>query len=580
LAARHVNPRARVSQKRSLQRGGGQTIDFPLVKRELSGHCMAHVKILTIDGERTVELKALTSVGRLPSNSVVVRGNAVSKEHCTIEHRPQGFFLKDLQSRNGTFLNGARVTTEVLLKNRDEIILGQSDVKILVEDTSLAQSSGPRLKSLMAEDAHVELQDAPHAIGTEIPLNLEGFLPYHRVASNEAQLSMDYERLRICYELSRSIAVERDTGRLLASILDNLRRIVRAERGAILIRQPDGSLTVGASQRSDGNAGHIRVSLSIVRQAMDTRVTLLTEDAVQELLLHGGGNTSDSDSSVMALMKNNVRSAMVVPLLHDDTVLGAIWLDSSTESQFTRWDVDLVSGIASQASMFIHMNILARKVEEELIARERLSRLLSPNIAEEVASGRLEVKKGGQLISHGTIFNSDIRGFTRMSESTGPQMLVDMLNDYFERMVEVVFRHEGTLDKFMGDGLMALWGAPVWYEDGDVRSVECALDMLDALRSFNADRVGQPALRIGIGIHTGPMVAGYVGSSKTLSYTAIGDSVNTSARLCGIAAEDQILVSEPTLARLDNRYRFDELPPASLKGKEKPLRIFAIRGRR
>jgi len=156
-----------------------------------------------------------------------------------------------------------------------------------------------------------------------------------------------------------------------------------------------------------------------------------------------------------------------------------------------------------------------------------------------------------------------------------------MLNEYFEHMVEAVFKYEGTLDKFMGDGIMALWGAPVVHPDDPTLSVDCALEQLEVLARFNQRRQdrGLLPLGMGIGIHTGQLVAGYIGSSKALSYTVIGDTANTSARLCGIAQSGQIIVSEPTLVRLGNKYLVEELPPAHLKGKEKPFRVFDLRGR-
>jgi adenylate cyclase len=232
--------------------------------------------------------------------------------------------------------------------------------------------------------------------------------------------------------------------------------------------------------------------------------------------------------------------------------------------------------------MFIEINILGRKVEAEIVNRERFSRLLSPNVAQRVMSGELEVKKGGQLVEQCTVFNSDIRGFTRMSEGAGPQDLVEMLNEYFEHMVETVFKFEGTLDKFMGDGIMALWGTPVAHPDDALRCVECAVEQMDTLGRFNRRRMenDQPPLGVGIGIHTGQVVAGYIGSSRALSYTVIGDTANTSARLCGVAAAGQILVSHATLQELHNKFDAEELAPAQLKGKEKPFRVFNITGPR
>jgi len=146
-------------------------------------------------------------------------------------------------------------------------------------------------------------------------------------------------------------------------------------------------------------------------------------------------------------------------------------------------------------------------------------------------------------------------------------------------MVDTLFKFEGTLDKFMGDGIMALWGAPVRHPDDALRSVQCALEQVEVLGQFNRRRMEKnlAPLAVGIGIDTGPLVAGYIGSSKALSYTVIGDTANTSARLCGVAAAGQVLISEATLNRLGGKFEVEELPPAQLKGKEKPFRMFDIK---
>jgi adenylate cyclase len=169
--------------------------------------------------------------------------------------------------------------------------------------------------------------------------------------------------------------------------------------------------------------------------------------------------------------------------------------------------------------MLISNTLLAHKVEKEMLTRERFSRLLSPNVAEQVISGKLDIKKGGIRVPVATVFNSDLRGFTRMSESTTAEKMVELLNEYFELMVETIFKFEGTLDKFMGDGIMAFWGAPAYHADDAVRSVQCAIEQLDVLDQLNSHRVsvGEPPLAAGIGIHTGALISGYVGSSKSLS---------------------------------------------------------------
>jgi len=420
-----------------------------------------------------------------------------------------------------------------------------------------------------ASATRIDVNDQARAIGTQIAATKK-FLPHEEIASNPQQLAADYERLRLSYELSREIALERDLPTLLNKILQNIFRFVQADRGVIFLMGTKGQLEPHASLRRDGTDAPISVSSTIMNHVVQERATVLTHDAAMDF----------ASSKGKSMILHRISSAIVAPLLHDDEILGALWLDSETLAQFQPKDLEIVTSIAGQAAMFIEINILARKIEEEIVNRERFSRLLSPNVAEKVMAGELEVTKGGTLVSECTVFNSDIRGFTRMSDGAAPETIVEMLNEYFEEMVEVLFKYEGTLDKFMGDGIMALWGAPVQHPDDPIRSVMCGLEQMELLKRFNKARVegGRPALAVGIGIHTGPLVAGYIGSSKALSYTVIGDTANTSARLCGIATAGQVIVSETTLSRLKNRFEYEELPPANLKGKEKPFPVFNIKG--
>jgi adenylate cyclase len=416
----------------------------------------------------------------------------------------------------------------------------------------------------------VNVHDQARAIGTQIAAIQRGFLPFDQVRDNAQQLAADYERLRLSHELSREIALERDLPTLLNKILLTIFKFVRADRGVIFLMDSTGELVPSASLRRDGTDAPISVSSTIMNHVITERATVLTHDAAMDFAASKG----------KSMILNRISSAIVAPLLHNDDILGVLWLDSETLAQFQQKDMEIVTAIAAQAAMFIEINILGKKIEQEIVHRERFSRLLSPNLAQRVLSGELEVKKGGQLVEQCTVFNSDIRGFTPMSESARPESLVEMLNEYFEHMVETLFKYEGTLDKFMGDGIMALWGAPVAHPDDAVRCVSCALEQMSVLEAFNRrqSELGQPALAVGVGIHTGPLVAGYIGSSKALSYTVIGDTANTSARLCGIALGGQILVSEQTLAQLGQRFEVQELPPAQLKGKEKPFRVFNVTG--
>ncbi|MBI2392615.1 MAG: FHA domain-containing protein [Deltaproteobacteria bacterium] len=417
----------------------------------------------------------------------------------------------------------------------------------------------------------VEVQDQNRAIGTQIAAVQKGFGPFDQIAHDPQTVRDDYERLRIAYEVTRELVGERDIDTVIQKILAACFKFVRADRGVIFLME-DGNLVPRCNRRRSGGEAPVVVSSTILDHVKTNRTAVLTNDAAMDF----------ASSKGKSMILNRISSAMVVPLIHNDTLLGVLWLDSEQLAVFNQKELELVTSLAHQASMFVENALLAKKVESEIVTRERFSRLLSPNLAQQVIAGKLDVKLGGSQLNECTVFNSDIRGFTRMSDGAQPQGIVDMLNEYFELMVEVLFKYEGTLDKFMGDGIMALFGAPVSHPDDPIRSVQTALEMMDVLGQLNRRRLsrGESALAIGIGIHTGPLVAGYVGSSKALSYTVIGDTANTSARLCGIAEAGQIVVSETTAARLGNRFDLAELPPAKLKGKERPLRCFDVKSER
>jgi len=219
----------------------------------------------------------------------------------------------------------------------------------------------------------------------------------------------------------------------------------------------------------------------------------------------------------------------------------------------------------------------AAKMERDAATRERFRRLLSPDLAEMVVSGALTVEKGGEG-RIATVLFVDIRGFTSLSAKANAADVLQLLNEYYEVVVEVVFRHEGTVDKFIGDGMMVIWGAPMSHRDDPYRAVRAALEMMRALETFNYNRISQGAtpIAVGIGINTGPVVAGYLGSSRTMSYSVIGDTVNTAARLCGAAQPGEIVISEETCLLVRNSFQTKALAPLNLKGKGDTVRAYSV----
>src|SRR5205085_2692382 len=230
-----------------------------------------------------------------------------------------------------------------------------------------------------------------------------------------------------------------------------------------------------------------------------------------------GDERFQSSHSIIAL---GVRSAMAVPLLSgDEAVKGVMFLDSRERiAAFTTKDLEVLSAVAAQASVALENSDYARELEHEATQRAQLARFLSPALVEQAARGAIDLEKGGKLTEL-TILFMDIRGFTAMSERMPPQEVVSMLNEYFEIMVDVVFDHGGILDKFIGDAIMALFGAPVNKPDDPMHGVQAAVAMQRKLAELNAARVAadKPPIKAGIGVHTGTVVVGNMGSSKALS---------------------------------------------------------------
>lgn len=218
-----------------------------------------------------------------------------------------------------------------------------------------------------------------------------------------------------------------------------------------------------------------------------------------------------------------------------------------------------------------------KKMEKDAITRTRFQRLLSPDLAEMVVSGDLTVEKGG-VDRVATVLFIDIRGFTSLSENAKASDILTLLNEYYEVLVEIVFRLEGTVDKFIGDEMMVIWGAPVDHLDHAERAVKAALEFNEALSRFNENgqKKGRSEIKTGIGISTGPLTAGYIGSSKTMSFSVIGDTVNIASRLCSIAKPGQILVAENTRYAVNKKLSFTMLEPVHLKGRGQPVNVFSV----
>ncbi len=506
-----------------------------------------------------IELREETSFGRLPGNVVQIATSDVSKHHARIVLDPSGnFLIEDLGSLNGTFVNGERVTRQEL-QHGDEIRIGP---RHFVFNSQVEEST---------DDHEVELMTSgsdENVVGFEF--DAPEFLPADQLQDVQA-LRKDYERLRLAHEIAREVSGELDPDVFLPRILDRSMVLLRANRGVILLAEPSGEL-VPKHVRQSASASTIPISRTILAKAISERKAVLTSD----LRLDERFSLSSSVSNM------GMRSSMTVPLLHGDLLLGAIHLDSTVfANSFQEKDLDLLMVIAWQAATALQNAQLAAKLQHEARTRSELQRLIPPNVVEQVVSGELSLDRAGKR-SQITMLYADIRGFTAMCERTEPEEVVRMLNEYYGLMVDVVFRSRGAVDKFVGDQIIALFGAPIESAEAPIFAVHCALEMQRTVEEWNRRRVesGLEPIHIGVAVNSGEVITGAVGASRTLQYTAIGDAMNTAARICELAGANEILVTRAVYSRVKQFVDGEERRPVELRGKRDPLALYRIIGPR
>lgn len=291
------------------------------------------------------------------------------------------------------------------------------------------------------------------------------------------------------------------------------------------------------------------------------------------LILAAGALTG----GILSRIDSQLYSAITVLLLAVAAV-GAAWL-ALTRGVVIPLAAPLLAILAAWGTVTVLDYLEERR--RSVMLRATFGRYVSPQILEYLLENPDKVELGGTRRDM-TILFSDIRGFTTISETSEPEDVVEMLNEYLTSMVEILLRHEGTLDKFIGDAVMGFWNAPTDVENHATKGVLCAVEMIEETTRLREkwEKEGKPAIRIGIGLNTGEAVVGNIGSERVFGYTVIGDTVNLAARLESTTKNygADIIISESTLERLDKRFDIVYLDEVKVKGKDKAVRIFQVRG--
>ena len=281
---------------------------------------------------------------------------------------------------------------------------------------------------------------------------------------------------------------------------------------------------------------------------------------------------------------NDDGSLLCVPVMHNKRAIGVLSLRHKKTKGFDQNQMRFFSLVADQIATAVILFRLYDQMLKEEKHRSVLSRFFSKTVTEKILDSEENLRLGGERKSV-TILFADLCGFTAMSEGLEQNEVVEILNVFFSYTIPIIFKYDGTLDKLMGDGVMAFFGAPLSHEDDPLRAVQAAIEIVMALKESNIQTRDRnwPPLEVSVGISSGEVVAGYIGSEDHFTYTVIGDPVNVAQRLESIAASNEILISKRVRDEIQERVSEVEglksltsLPAQKLKGKEKAIEIYRV----
>jgi adenylate cyclase len=522
--------------------------------------------------------RPMSVLGRHEESDIVVLDRRASRRHAQIEMTGGSFFVEDLASRNGTYVNDEAVTRRQL-KDGDEITI--CDTKFVFRDPQQRPASASSAgvfdpaavrRSMVTLMPDAGIQGSVNAVmdvevtGSPSPASTAG------IVADPAQRTRN--SLRTIWSVANALVTIHDLQELLEEVMNQLFKIFpQADRGFVMLREGETdqlqAKVIRSRGQKPGETVEIHISSGVVKEIMSNRKALLVSDA----------QSDERFSDRLSIVNFQIRSMIVAPLIVRSEILGLIHIDTTSRSQgFTEQDLELLTSIAPQVAVAIKNAQLIKQVELEAERRSGLQRYLSPDLVELIMKKEISLAPGGRAC-RGTAFFSDIIGFTRMSERMSPNEVVDRLNRYFHVMEEIIFRRGGTIDKFGGDSIMAFWGVLVEKEQSVLDAITAAVEMQNALNAFNfaMANTGADVLKMGIGLNTGDLVAGNIGSEQKVEYTVIGDSVNVASRIESKAGRGQVFVGESTFRGAARDVAAVRLPAVEVKNKSGVVQIYSIR---
>lgn len=379
--------------------------------------------------------------------------------------------------------------------------------------------------------------------------------------------------LETLLEVSQALNQEHELSKLLERIMDYAIPTLNAKRGFLMLRnEGTGALEVSVARGMGGDLEQGEARLFSTGVA--SRV------AVEGAPFFTANSKGDTRTAGFAsVMRSDARAILCVPVNYKERNLGTLYVDNQAGAPgFTQDLVRLAQSFAGAAAGALENARLYQNIEEETRKRSSLSRYLSPAIVEDILKQESDLALGGSTVECSVLF-SDVVGFTPFSEALRPEELVELLNEYFTLMAEMIFKNYGTLDKFIGDATMAVFGAPVYEPDHAAWAVKAGLDMIAAadglMEKWKAE--GKPTFKMRVGVNSGPVVAGNLGSPQRMDYTVIGDAVNLANRMESAAKHNSVAVSAATWERIKDYAQGEALGPVKVKGKSEEVPVYIVK---
>ena len=407
---------------------------------------------------------------------------------------------------------------------------------------------GERLGSLLLLSGHRRFGPAEVGLLEAVVSQADSAVVHARTYG---RLQQRNKELEIIYRVDRVRDSGLDFDSLLNAVLNELCQAIEAEMGFIMLFDRRGQqLELKAS--TEGNIFSMAEHYHLV------------EEAAEEALYLG-------DLVNRSALSAEIHSLICVPLVLREEIIGVFGaINRRGMEGFDRKDERLLLAITSQVDTAIFESL------EKQHIRSTFSRYVSPKVVDLMLKTDQDFLKVDRALL--TVLFSDMRGFTSVTERTDPDILMSFLNEHLAAMTEVIDRQEGTVDKFVGDEVVALFGAPMPMKDHAYRAVCTALEMQQAHQELMAGwvKAGHEAVPIGIGVNTGEVIVGNIGCQRQMDYTAIGDNMNLASRICGVARGGQILVSQATYQLIRQDVVAHEMAPVQVKGKAQPVQLYEV----